>query len=1779
MNKIYVLSLSFILLFFVNSFSQNVVVEIDGDNLSYTEPGCSDCYGDPDPRWRAKVTTNSGSYNWNVNMDDVCGWVGATNFNWVAPQVQPANSTITMAMDGFESDGFICGSDDNVCGGYSNIGSVVINSNPPCTWNFNTYQKVCGSGTYAIRWSYYWYYQTISPGTIVGDDTICAGDDPDTLGNVTSGSPFSNYQWQYSDDSAATWNNMIGETGLSTNPPAGLIATRWYRRLASTCGGTADTASNIVIITVNPSPVATVTPVQQGVCSGDSTSLILTNTLIGTTYAWTVTQTNPTGASAGSDSVIIQQLTSTGIIPDTVKYTIVPTNGLCVGAPITASVIVTPIPVVTATPPAQTFCSGDTTSIALSSTVSNTLFSWSVFLAGVTGGTVGSDSASLTQILYNNTNNAGAAIYSVTSTLNGCSAPPINITITVNPSDDASFTYPSATFCQSGANPTPTITGIPGGVFSSSPVGLVINPATGVINLATSTLGQYILRYSSNGLCHDSSSIVMTIDNATPSAVFNYANPSYCQNGTNPFPIYDAGASAGIYSAVPAGLVFAHINTGEIDLLASAPGTYVVTNNIPPSGSCLAASATTVVTILASDDASFIYPSATYCTSGTPQTPTVTGLAGGVFAATPVGLAINSTTGTINLSTSTLGGYIVSYTTNGACPNSSAITMTITNNTPAAGFSYIGAPFCQNGNDPFPLFVAGASAGMFSATPAGLVFDHVNTGQVDVSASTPGTYTVTNTIPVSGTCGAATATATITISPADDASFVYSSGTYCTSAPNQTPVITGISGGAFTSVPVGLSINPGTGTINIANSVVGSYLVTYTTGGSCSNSSAVTITIIDSLPSALFSYPSPTYCQNVTNPHPVFVPGSSAGIFSAAPVGLTFVNVNTGEIDLSSSAAGIYIVTNTIPANGSCAAISAMDTITINASDNAAFVYTSATYCTSGSNQTPTITGLAGGVFSSIPSGLSINPSTGIINLATSTLGVYTLSYSTNGSCPNTSSITMTITNTTPAAAFNYNDSPFCQNITDPFPAFAPGASAGIFSATPVGLVFDHVNTGQINLSASTPGTYVVTNNIPMSGTCNAVSASDTIIINSPDNASFVYSSATYCTSGANPTPAITGLTGGVFMSVPPGLVINPATGEINLATSSLGSYTLSYTTNGSCPNTSSITMTIINANPAATFSYSNATFCQNGTDNSLPVFGGGASAGIFTATPAGLSFVHVNTGEIDLSGSAPGVYTVTNTIPVSGTCTGVSATSTVVIVPADDASFTYSSATYCTSGINPTPVITGLPGGTFSSVPVGLSINPATGTINLFTSVVGTYTLTYTTIGTCPNTFAIQMTIADTTPSANFTYPGVTFCQGVGTISPLFASGSSAGVFSSSPAIGLVFVNVNTGQINLDSCAAGTYTITNSIPASGSCLAATATTTLTINPGPIVTASPTSQTICIGGTTAITFSSTINGTSCAWTVVETGVSGASPGNGPSIQQTLNITGTGPGVAVYTITSSFGGCVGEPIVVPITVNLLPIADTSGVVLTPSNCGGPSGGVSGITMATGQAPFHYVWKDPAGNIVGNTADLSGVIPGLYTLTVTDSNSCTIIAGSFAVNATPPIIAQFTADTLTGETPLTINFANGSTGATNYHWDFGTGDTSNLQNPSYTYIPLGEFTVCLTAISATGCIDTACSIVDVFLNSVFIIPNIFTPNDDNINDIFTVQGVGLVKMDAEIYNRWGEKIYEWHTVSGGWNGRTTSGIQASDGTYYYVVRAKGIDQKDYFNKGSFTLIRSK
>lgn len=87
-----------------------------------------------------------------------------------------------------------------------------------------------------------------------------------------------------------------------------------------------------------------------------------------------------------------------------------------------------------------------------------------------------------------------------------------------------------------------------------------------------------------------------------------------------------------------------------------------------------------------------------------------------------------------------------------------------------------------------------------------------------------------------------------------------------------------------------------------------------------------------------------------------------------------------------------------------------------------------------------------------------------------------------------------------------------------------------------------------------------------------------------------------------------------------------------------------------------------------------------------------------------------------------------------------------------------------------------------------------------------------------------------------------------------------------------------------------------------------------------------------------------------------------------------------------------------------------------------------------------------------------------------------------------------------------------------------------------------------------------------------------PNAFSPNGDGINDIYKAkQGYqSLVEFHAYIFNRWGQKLYEWDDPAGGWDG-TYKGTPVKDGVYFCLVKAKGADGKTYNIKKDVNLLR--
>ena len=211
------------------------------------------------------------------------------------------------------------------------------------------------------------------------------------------------------------------------------------------------------------------------------------------------------------------------------------------------------------------------------------------------------------------------------------------------------------------------------------------------------------------------------------------------------------------------------------------------------------------------------------------------------------------------------------------------------------------------------------------------------------------------------------------------------------------------------------------------------------------------------------------------------------------------------------------------------------------------------------------------------------------------------------------------------------------------------------------------------------------------------------------------------------------------------------------------------------------------------------------------------------------------------------------------------------------------------------------------------------------------------------------------------------------------------------------------------------------------------------------------------------------------------------------------------------------------------------------------------------------------------------------PGIYSvsLTVTSSNGC---KSSFTINNYITVyshpVAYFTLSPQpTNIMNPTIYFADHSTdayGIVNWFWQFGDGTDSTgvVRNPQHTYADTGKYCVNLQVTNTHGCVADTIECLEIEPFFVIYVPNAFTPNGNGVNDLFTAKGVGIIKYQMWIFDRWGQQIYYTTDIYGGWNGVVqggSSGKEAQEDTYVWLIEVTDVFHKDHRYIGRVTLIK--
>ncbi|MBK6834462.1 MAG: gliding motility-associated C-terminal domain-containing protein [Bacteroidetes bacterium] len=367
---------------------------------------------------------------------------------------------------------------------------------------------------------------------------------------------------------------------------------------------------------------------------------------------------------------------------------------------------------------------------------------------------------------------------------------------------------------------------------------------------------------------------------------------------------------------------------------------------------------------------------------------------------------------------------------------------------------------------------------------------------------------------------------------------------------------------------------------------------------------------------------------------------------------------------------------------------------------------------------------------------------------------------------------------------------------------------------------------------------------------------------------------------------------------------------------------------------------------------------------------------------------------------------------------------------------------------------------------------------------------------------------------------------------------------------------------------AIGTYTLTVT-DTTNNCVSSVQVAVVADLASPIVTVGPNPLLSCSVTSVNLTASSNVTNATYSWTGP---TSGTPAGNNPT-NDTTNVATAGN----YTVTvvNPTNGCSSNATVL-VNSNGSQTIVNAGPATTTLPCGSTGITLSGTQLQTG---YQYVWTNSVGTVLnpsgGSTAP--GVnTPGTYYLTATNpATGCSSVDSIRVIPGVQPN-AAFSPSVNSGYLPLPVVYTNTSTGANNYQWFVsGTNGLPVAYSANYanTFSAAGTYTVILVAGNGSvTCNDTAFTIIVVQEPATVLIPNIFSPNGDNINDVLKPITTGMKSLMIDIYNRWGTKMITFDGLTTGW-----AGDGNSEGTYFYIAKGVGEDGTEIEEKGYILMVK--
>ncbi len=1452
------------------------------------------------------------------------------------------------------------------------------------------------------------------------------------------------------------------------------------------------------------------------ICNGQQTTLSASGPS-GSTYTWFPNSSlnNPNSATPVATPTI------------TTIYSVAADNGGCPENS-TVTVTVNPTPstptAVSNSPP----CVGSTLSLS-ANTIVGASYTWS-------GPNGFSSSSQDTTIANATTVNVGT--YSVTATVTGCPSPSAITTVALNPTPIATVS-PTSVLCFGGNNGSASVNasnGTPSYIYLWNN-GQTTSSATGL------TSGNYSVTTTDVNGCSTANTISVTEPVAALTASVSPTNVS-CFGGST-------GSST--VAALGGTTTYSYLwNNGQTT--SSATGLIVGNYSVATTDMNGCSTSNTVsITQPASALSGSISPTNVSCFGGSNGSATVSA-SGGTITYSYLWNNGQTTSTATNLSD---GNYSVTITDANSCIASATINITQPTSISASSLQTNICTGASNGS-----VITSVSGGVPSYTYLW------NTGQTTSSATglLSGNYSVTIT-----DANACTyiSSGIVSLHPAVTVN----------SSQNNVSCYGGNNGTA-TIIPTGgtpafnYSWNNGQTTSSATNLSAGNYSLTITDANGCSTSTAVSIT----QPSILTSS---TFQNNVS------CYGGSNGNATENASGGTLAYYylwNNGETtsSITNLIAGNYSVT-IIDANG----CTATNSISISQPISALASIPSQTNvsCNGGSNGSATVSAFGG-----TPSYSYLwNNGQTTSSVANLPAGNYSVTVTDGNNCTNISTITISEPAQLNSNALQTNTCSGANNGT---------AAVSVSGGTSPYLYLWNIGQTTSSVSGLTPGNYSVS--VTDAKSCTS---STTVTIT-------LFPAVTSSSSQIN-VSCFGGNNGNASVNVSGGnspYIYNWSNGQTTSSTTNLsvGNYSVIITDANGCTAINSISI----SQPAvitSTHSSTNSISCaSNGTateslSGGIPPYNYLWNNGQTTSTITGLSPGNFSVTITDFNGC-----TFVDTVKVGGIGPPIANAGPDVSICSNNSTILLASGGINYSWSN---------GGTFSSI----SVAPTTAT---------SYTVIATDASGCTamdsvNVFVNLLPSANAGTNISICLNSSTTLTASGGIHYLWSTGLTTTSISVSPtttnaysvivtdthgcsAPASVVVSVNplpvanaganasicknnsatlnaSGGINYlwstgasNSSIAVVPNITTSytvIVTDGNGCTDNANVTVTVNPLPAANAGA-GASICNGNSTQLNASGGIN---YSW----------SPVNNLSNANISNPTANPPITSIYTVTvTDANGCTAADHVM-ITVNPLPIplfsADSVCVNTQTKFNDFSSGNI-----------ISWSWNFGDGNLSSlqnpsHTYSSSGAYN--INLTVISAEGCTSSV-TVSTMVYPKPSAHFstnpTVAPMAGSPPTygaTINFTNQSSGGISYLWDFGDGGTSTNFNPQHYYSIIGNYIITLITTNQYGCTDT--SHIATTSDGDIVFPNVFTPNANGSNGgtydpwntnnyVFFPFIAPVTEYKLQIFNRWGELIFESKDVKIGWDGYYRGQLCQQD-TYVWKAYAKFLNGKTVGKAGDVTLLR--